>query len=257
MPFLVLFILASFSTVFAVTDEQALEEGMTPIEELSDFSPEFKFHRSEYVTTIPSEEDIATVIRSTKQVIVVNKASKGAGAQTLRVYRDGVIHPLLENNVSKDFVKISTGREKEETAASGRVYLSTTPKGFFRPQRVYTMYYSNTWKADMPNAIFFCPTFSKECGIAIHATTESHYAELGTRASGGCVRTRNEISRQLRELVMDTGLGHEEGRFATTTESHRRWRVIKNSVMVDNLDRYTGVFTSKVSSWDTVIVVYE
>ncbi len=256
MPVLVLLVLMSLN-VFALSDEQALEEGMTPIEEMSDFTGEMKFDRSEYVTTIPSEEDIAKVIGSTKQVILVNKASKGPGAQTLRVYRDGVILPLMENNVSKDFVKISTGREKEETAASGRVYLSTTPKGFFRPQRVYTMYYSNTWQADMPNAVFFCPTFSKECGIAIHATTESHYAELGSRASGGCVRTRNEISSQIRELVMDTGLGHEAGRFSTITESHRRWLVTKNSVVVDNLDRYSGIFISKVNSWDTVIVVYE
>lgn len=275
------FTLAQSARANELTDEMAIEEGMTPIEEVMiqdsmntlDDGSLVNFNRAEYVTTIPSMDDIQRVIGSHRQVIVVNKAKSGPDAQTLRVYLNGRIKPLVENKIisktvngkrvvevipeSKEFVKISTGREGNETAKSGRKYVSTTPKGFFRPQRVYTMYYSNTWKADMPNAIFMCPTFQKECGIAIHATTESHYAELGTRASGGCVRTRQEISKQLREIVMDSGRGSAPGQFSTVTESHRRWKVTNNSVSVDNLERFSGSLTGKINSWDTVIVVYE
>lgn len=254
----------------AFTDEMALEDGMTPAElmETSDFNPEFNLNRSEYVTTIPSMEDIQNVINSHRQVIVVNKAGKGTDAQTLKVYQNGVIKQLSENKTItkivagkkvtetiselKDAVKISTGREKNEKAKSGRVYFSTTPKGFFRPTKVYDMYYSNTWKADMPNAVFLVG------GIAIHATTQSHYAELGTRASGGCVRTRLEVSNQIRKLVMDSGRGSQPGQFKKVTESHRRWRITNNTVSVDQIKRSTGdILNGKVNSWDTVIVVYE
>lgn len=259
-----------FAHANELTDEMALEEGMTPIELVDslDFEPTLKLNRSEYVTTIPSMEDIENVIKSHRQVIVVNKASKGAEAQTLKVFQNGAIKQLTEKRKVKktvngkvayetvtelkDAVKISTGREKTEKAKSGRTYISTTPKGFFRPTSVYEMYYSNTWKADMPNAVFFIG------GIAIHATTESHYAELGTRASGGCVRTRLETSEEIRKLVMDSGLGSQPGQFGKVTESYRRWKITKNQVSVDGINRHSGDITGKkLSSWDTVIVVYE
>ncbi len=252
------------------TDEMALEDGMTPIELMDsvNFEPTLNLDRSEYVTTIPSMEDIENVIKSHRQVIVVNKASKGAEAQTLKVFQNGAIKKLTEKRSItktvngkkvtetvielKDAVKISTGREKTETAKSGRTYISTTPKGFFRPTSVYEMYYSNTWKADMPNAVFFIG------GIAIHATSQSHYAELGTRASGGCVRTRLETSEEIRKLVMDSGRGSQPGQYVKVTESYRRWKMTKNDVLVDGINRNTGdMLGKKLSSWDTVIVVYE
>ena len=87
-----------------LTDEMALEEGMTPIHKLSngqnDLGEIMNFARSEYVTTIPSLEDIENVIKRNKQVIVINKAATGKDAQTLRVYRDGKAHPLIENDVN-------------------------------------------------------------------------------------------------------------------------------------------------------------
>jgi lipoprotein-anchoring transpeptidase ErfK/SrfK len=282
--FSTLLTVAQNASANALTDEMALEEGMTPLEEIkndagSDFFMDstlnmldqglIEFNRPEYVTTIPSMDDIDRVIRSHRQVIVINKAAKGPDAQTLRVYLNGQLRTLkdevtkvvngkqITEIVDKEVVKISTGRERQETAKSGRVYVSTTPKGFFRPQRLYTMYYSNTWKADMPNAIFMCSNFATECGIAIHATGVSAYPDLGTRASGGCVRTKLGVSEQLRELVMDTGRGSRPGQFSTVTESYRRFKVTNNTVSVDNVDRNTGVIGSKVNSWDTVIVVYE
>jgi hypothetical protein len=275
--------LALMSNAYAValTDEMAFEEGMTPLEEVGmdaeDLSGIMNFNRSEYVTTIPSLEDIDNVVKSHRQVIVINKAAKGKDAQTMKVYQNGVVKPLFENSTvtkmvdgkkvketiktEKESVKISSGREKNEIAKSGREYFSTTPKGFFRPQRAYKMYYSNTWKADMPNAVFInCSRndFNKECGIALHATSESHYAALGTRDSGGCIRSRLEVSEQIRKLVMDTGRGSDAGQFGIKNEGYRRDRIINNHVAVDLVDRDSGdIMNKKVNSWDTVIVVYE
>jgi len=264
-----------------LTDEMALESGMTPVDEISmdaqDLEGIMNFERNEYVTTIPSLNDIDAVIKSHKQVIVINKAKTGKDAQTIRVYQDGVISPLNEKrtvtqvvdgksikeivNEPKEFVRTSTGREKKETAKSGRKYFSTTPKGFFRPQRIYKMYYSNTWKTDMPNAIFInCSRndFNKECGIAIHGTAPSAYPDLGKRASGGCIRAREEVAVQLRKLVMDSGMGSAPGQYALKSEGYRRDRVIKNSVSLDLLNRDSGVIMNKkIQSWDTVIVIYE
>lgn len=273
-------IILSTSTIAgAFTDQMALEEGMTPSAEIgmnaADLPGIMNFQRAEYVTTIPSREDIEQVIRSHRQVIVVNKAASGKDAQTLRVYQNGVIRPLQETTEikkvvggktiketiteEKEFVKISSGREKNEKASSGREYFSTTPKGFFRPQRVYKMYHSATWKADMPNAIFInCSrlNFTKECGIAIHATSASHYAALGKRDSGGCVRTKLEVSKQLRELVMETGLGTTN--YSIKNEGYRRDKIVNNTIVTDLVNRDSGdIVNKKINSWDTVIVVYE
>lgn len=260
----------------AFTDQMALEEGMTPMSEMEqtemrgdDLKEVMNYERSEYVSTIPSQEDIDNVVKSHGQVIVVNKGKRSASnplGQTLSVYQNGVVHPLSYTTLNsretftKDAVDISTGREKEEIAESGRAYFSSTPKGFFRPQRVYENYYSITWAADMPNAVFMCQNFARECGIAIHATTKSHYAELGTKASGGCVRTRLDISQQLRKLVMNSGLGSEPGNFTVRPDgTHpKRRKIFNNSVAVDQISLKTGdIENLKVKSWDTVIVVYE
>lgn len=262
-----------------LTDEMALEDGMTPASEMgmnrSDLASIMNFERSNYVTSIPSLEDIEKVVQSHRQVIVINKSASGKDAQTLRIYQNGVIKTLKETTEvkkvvngktikeevleEKEFVKISSGREKNETATSGRKYFSTTPKGFFKPQRLYQMYYSNTWKADMPNAIFInCSRldFTKECGIAIHATSKSHYPELGKRDSGGCVRTKLEVSKQLREMVMESGLGTSE--FKLKNEGYRRDKIIGNTVVTDLVNRDSGdIVNKKINSWDTVIVVYE
>jgi lipoprotein-anchoring transpeptidase ErfK/SrfK len=260
----------------ALTDQQALEDGMTPMEQMSpsemsadDLKAVMNYERSEYVSTIPSQEDIENVVKSHRQVIVVNKGNKSANnplGQTLRVFQNGSILPLSYTTLNsretftKDAVDISTGREKEEVAESGRSYFSSTPKGFFRPQRIYENYYSITWAADMPNAVFMCQNFARECGIAIHATSKSHYAELGTKASGGCVRTRLDISQQIRKLVMDSGLGSEAGKFTVKPDgTHpKRRKVFNNSVSVDQISLNSGdILNKKVNSWDTVIVVYE
>ena len=124
--------------------------------------------------------------------ILVNKAQKGTSptAQTMQVYLDGqLVYTWL----------VSTGREKPEIAKSGRAYNSVTPTGDFRIQRRVKNYVSGTWLAPMPFAQFLIG------GIAIHATTESHYAALGSRDSGGCVRLHYTNAQTIWGLVDQVG----------------------------------------------------
>lgn len=229
--------IAISGSAFALTDEEALAEGMMPIEQavLSEMNS--------MLTPGLNSEGVARAVQSHRLVIAVNKAAKGPNAQTMTIYENGV--EILKQ-------KISTGREKTEKAKSGRVYLSTTPKGFFRPTKVYKDYLSYTWNAPMPNAVFFIG------GIAVHATTKSHYAELGTRASGGCVRTILETSALVRQKVMESGRGSRPGQYKVVAEAKGRNIIANNKVSVDQISRQTGdMLNAKVNSWDTVIIVYE
>jgi hypothetical protein len=221
----------------ALTDQEALSEGMMPLED-------YVINEMKAVTTPGlNSEGVERAVRLHRVVIAVNKATKGPEAQTLRLFENG-IEVLRE--------KISTGREKEEKAKSGRTYFSTTPKGFFRPTKIYRDYMSYTWQAPMPNAVFFVG------GIAVHATGKSHYSELGSRASGGCVRTKLEVSQLIREKIMDSGRGSSSGHYKISKESEGRNRITNNHVVVDQVDRKTGDFLNgKINSWDTVIIVYE
>lgn len=229
--------LSQFNNAFALTDNEALEEGMMTVDEFA--MTEMKAA----LTPGLNRDGVAEAVRNHRLVIAVNKAAKGPGAQTLTMYENGV--EILKQ-------KISTGRERQEKASSGRVYVSTTPKGFFRPTKIYKDYLSYTWNAPMPNAVFFIG------GIALHATTKSHYAELGTRASGGCVRLLLETSKFIREKVMETGAGNQPGQFKVVTTEKGRNQILSNSVSVDRIDRYSGeLLNEKINSWDTVIIVYE
>lgn len=227
--------LMGISGAQALTDEQALAEGMMPIEEY------LMSEMNAAVTPGLNREGVLEAARRHRLVIAINKAAKGPEAQTLTMFENGV-------EIFKE--KISTGREKQEKAKSGRVYLSITPKGYFRPTKMYRDYLSYTWNAPMPNAVFFIG------GIAIHATTKSHYKELGTRASGGCVRTILETSKMIREKIMETGRGL--GQYSILAEAKGRNRIANNMVSVDKIARHTGdILNGKINSWDTVIIVYE
>lgn len=222
---------------FALTDEEALAEGMAPIEAY------MMAEMDASVNPNLNSAGVARAVRSHRLVIAVNKAATGPEAQTLTMYENGT--EILKQ-------KISTGREKEEKAKSGRIYFSSTPKGFFRPTKIYKDYLSYTWNAPMPNAVFF------NGGVALHATSPSHYAELGTRASGGCVRLLLETSQFIREKVMETGMGSQPGQYKIVKEDEGRNMIAKNTVKVDAIQRQTGdLLNSKINSWDTVIIVYE
>lgn len=169
-----------------ISEQEALELGMTPYEEYINESA--KAIDEESFASGVADEDKARV------VIIVNKAKKGThpDAQTMRVYLDGVfVHAFV----------VSTGSERRVTTRAGKSYISTTPTGYFRPRRLYRRYFSSLWGgATMHYSVFYIPN----SGIALHATTPSHYHELGSRASGGCVRLRPEDAKTVQDLVLET-----------------------------------------------------
>lgn len=128
-------------------------------------------------------------INRAEVVIIINKSEKGATAQRMSVYKNG---ELLHR------YKVSTGREKLEVAKSGREYRTTTPQGYFRPTYMERDHFSETWEAHMEYSTFFIG------GVAIHATTPDHYSQLGTRASGGCVRLKYDHAKKIYELIRST-----------------------------------------------------
>jgi hypothetical protein len=221
----------------ALTDYQAIGEGMVPMES-------YLINEIEsIVNPALKREGVLRAAKSHRLVIAVNKSINGVDAQTLTMF---------ENGTETLKVKVSTGREKEELSTSGRRYFSTTPKGYFRTQKMYQDYLSYTWQAPMPNAVFIIG------GIALHATTKNHFAELGKRASGGCIRLMPEVALMIRKKIMDTGRGSRPGQYNVVKEDVGRNRITGNTVVVDGLERQTGDFLNeKINSWDTVIVVYE
>ncbi len=81
--------------------------------------------------------------------------------------------------------------------SSGRSGYST-PRGTFRPQRIYSSYFSRKYdNAPMPSAVFF------RGGYAVHGT--GHISALGRRASHGCVRLHPNNARQFFNLAKTYG----------------------------------------------------
>ena len=229
---------ADFEIRQPFTDDMAEALGMTPEDELRPM-----VNANVNGADKSARSSLSQVISDNRVVIVINKAKAGAEAQTLK---------LFENGIEVMKIKVSTGKEERVVSTSGRTYVSTTPNGFFRPTKMYTDYLSYTWNAPMPNAVFFIG------GIAIHATGTSNYAKLGTRASGGCVRTTLVDSKKIRELVMESGKGSAQGNYVIAREAAGRNIIRGNSIMVPAISRSTGLKSAgTINSWETVIHVHE
>ena len=125
-------------------------------------------------------------------VIVINKATQGPTAQRALVYVRGQHYATFA---------VSTGREKNEVAKSGKRYFSTTPTGWYSPTFLSRNHVSSLWRVRMPFAVFFTG------GIATHAALPGSYKDLGKRASGGCVRLRTDDARWIFETVQSAGKG--------------------------------------------------
>ncbi len=126
-------------------------------------------------------------------VIVIDRAERGFSqtAQTIELFLDGQ---------SIASFKTSTGKEKRVTTPKGETYFATTPVGEYRIYYRNRHHKSNKWSgAEMNFAQFF------NGGIAIHATTESHFNELGRRDSGGCARLLPRDAEMLWDLVGNIG----------------------------------------------------
>jgi lipoprotein-anchoring transpeptidase ErfK/SrfK len=194
-------LLLAAATLFAITQAKAdvqakdLADLMSP----DDIASEFDFGQADY-----SDMLLKTSAELPRLQIVVNKAEKGtaANAQTLEAFLDG---ELLYRTV------VSTGKEKQvQTPASknfpnGKKYWAITPAGSYKIYKRDINHVSGTWPgASMPFAQFF------RGGVAIHATTPNHFAMLGQRDSGGCVRLHPVDAKLMWELVTKIGVSETQ-----------------------------------------------
>lgn len=187
---------SSESLLDLASPEEVMEELGLPAENSVETSSETEVG-SEILTTPLSLEDHnesagLDLTQYFPVVLVINKAVRGPEAQTMTVYHRGMLAYRFA---------VSTGREREELAKSGRRYFSRTPVGWFSPTRTYEKYFSKTWQAPMNYSVFFVG------GIATHATTPSYYKDLGKRASGGCVRLTEKNAKIIYDLVLSEGHG--------------------------------------------------
>jgi hypothetical protein len=115
--------------------------------------------------------------------LYVSKAGEGVWAQHLYAFRKNADATL---SFEQSFA-VSTGRERDEQ------YFTATPTGLFEldSHRFVPMAYSAKWNdAQMPWAMFLNYAYRNAMtGVALHAAIGGHeLADLGHRASGGCVR---------------------------------------------------------------------
>jgi L,D-transpeptidase-like protein len=115
--------------------------------------------------------------------IYVSKAASGPWAQHLYLFKKAADGSL---SLDQDFA-ISTGRERSEQ------YFTATPTGLFEldVHRFVPNARSAKWNdASMPWAMFLNYSYRTQMsGVALHAAIGRHeLADIGHRASGGCVR---------------------------------------------------------------------
>jgi len=128
--------------------------------------------------------------------LYVSKAKEGPWAQQMFIFTKDA----AGNLAFQESFPISTGRERQER------YFTYTPSGFYQldPGRLYRMVRSDKWDgAPMPFAMFFDYSYrTTKSGLALHAAHGRRgLAELGMRASGGCVRMPPEKAQALFESV--------------------------------------------------------
>ncbi len=132
--------------------------------------------------------------------LYVSKAAEGPWAQHMYIFHKDDAGDLV---FEKSFA-VSTGRERWEK------YYTSTPVGLFQldPDRFSRRHWSRTWHAPMPWAMFFRYNKSggRLAGIALHSAT-THEADLGHRASGGCVRLPDKMAEELFHRFQDEGYG--------------------------------------------------
>ena len=108
--------------------------------------------------------------------------------------------------------RVSTGREQFEAER-----FSSTPVGFFTPTFLSEEHVASKSGIPMPYSIFF------HKNIALHQAVSANHglAQLGRRASSGCVRLSDRLAPKLFDLVSRVGKGrmpiiHEGGEVAVT-----------------------------------------
>jgi hypothetical protein len=132
--------------------------------------------------------------------LYVSKAADGAWAQHMYVF-----HETDDGDLAfEESFPVSTGRERQEK------YFTSTPAGLFEldPDRFDRVHHSHRWNnASMPWAMFLNYIIrGNPTGVALHSAA-GHAADLGHRASGGCVRLPPEKAEELFERIQSTEAG--------------------------------------------------
>ena len=150
-----------------------------------------------------------------RYVIVVNKATTGLEAQTVKVFEYG---QLINTQ------KVSTGRdgfERKGQNHSKRDSWTVTPTGYYTPSFISRLHkstaYGGRWSwlkggTKMPFAIFF------NGGIALHERPDGTQGQLGSKASGGCIRLPKGFAEDLFMRVQETS-GSRNPRFTVTGQA--------------------------------------
>ncbi len=144
-------------------------------------------------------------------LIIVDKAENSSGSNHKRRHFDvreteqvmDVITYQAGRVVEHIRYLVSTGSEKRVCPPEGDCHISTTPVGFYNinSNRRHQKYKSKTWKAWMAYAQFF------HQGWAIHGIyTDKQHLNLGTRASGGCIRMSYQASEELYNYIDRVGV---------------------------------------------------
>jgi hypothetical protein len=132
--------------------------------------------------------------------LYVSKSATGPWSQHMYVF-----HKTNDGSLAfEQSFPVSTGRERQEK------YFTSTPAGLFEldPDRFDRVHYSHRWNnAPMPWAMFLNYTIrARATGVALHSAA-GHIADLGHRASGGCVRMPPEKAQELFERIQSTEAG--------------------------------------------------
>ncbi len=139
-------------------------------------------------------------IKEFHYVIVINKAEFGLDSQTIKVYEYGYL--ILQDLVS-------TGRDEYEFAGehySLKDSWTVTQTGYYTPtflnknhkSSAYGRWHWLTGGTKMPYSIFF------NGGIALHQAPKGTESLLGQKASGGCIRLKEEVASELFERIRET-----------------------------------------------------
>lgn len=173
MPARVFLFLAIFISGFVhAQTHETLDEFLDPDQLAIEVGNPNKTNWEPLTEEVSTEKNIqATSINPYQEFPLVIEIIKST--QRMKVYQNGTL--LRE-------MKTSTGREEWERPPGGSRYYSSTPNGWYSPQRFTKKHKSYSWGSTMRYSIFF------NGGIAIHATSLFKYLNLGKNTSAGCVR---------------------------------------------------------------------
>lgn len=146
-------------------------------------------------------------------VVWINKSSTGTRKQALEIYQEGKL--VYRTRISSGREKFETGSDDPtQKSAPTKSYFTSTPTGYFTPYYLNIDHTSKQWKdAFMPYAVFF------NGGIAFHQAPGGTEGRLGSRASGGCVRSHPLVAPDLFWRVRMSG-----GPFTSAENSKETFR---------------------------------